>query len=166
MAVSSIRIRLVEPVWPPQHIARPAAIGRPDNAIALHRIEYPGRPPVPEAQPPLERGCRSLAQLQHELDRVLVHRVVEVWICICAVLVLVAIGGGQVVGFVFRPRELFPVGDHSFDFLFGNERAMQAPHAPGAARRQEQHVTLTKQGLGTVRIQDGARIDSRRQQER
>src|SRR5450432_3723462 len=61
----------LQPVRPPQHLAGLAAIGRPDNAVALHHVQYPGRAAVAQPQVPLQSGCRCLAHLQHQADGLL-----------------------------------------------------------------------------------------------
>ena len=52
-----------QPVGPLQHFARLAAVGRPDDAVALHHVENARGAAVAQAQTPLQRGSRRLAHL-------------------------------------------------------------------------------------------------------
>src|SRR5450432_4259834 len=61
----------LQPVRAPQHLAGLAAIGRPDNPVALHHVQYSGRAAVAQPQVPLQSGCRCLAHLQHQADGLL-----------------------------------------------------------------------------------------------
>src|SRR5581483_11247413 len=46
---------LGEPVGTLQHVARLAAVGRPDDDFTLHHVQDPRRAAVAQAQPPLQR---------------------------------------------------------------------------------------------------------------
>src|ERR1022692_914156 len=65
----------VEPVGALEDFARLAAVGRADDAVALHAIQNARGASVAEAQMTLQGGSGCLAHLQHEAHGVLVCRV-------------------------------------------------------------------------------------------
>src|ERR1039457_5178894 len=64
-----------QPVRPFQHFSRLAAVGRADDAVALHHVQNARGPAVSQPQMALQGGGGSLAHLQHQAHGLFVHGV-------------------------------------------------------------------------------------------
>src|SRR5260370_25807137 len=154
-------LHFVQPVGALQDFGRLAAVRRTDDTVALHAIQNARRTPVAQAKMPLQGRRRSLSHLEHETHGVFVLRVL---------LLVGKLALGRSVAFVgrrdqealvvFRLVLSLPEIDHALDLRLRNERAVHACQARGA-RRQEQHVALAQQVLGTHHVENGPRIYAR-----
>src|SRR5215469_7775281 len=137
------------------YLTRPRAVRRHDDTLAFHLLHHPRRTIVTDSQAPLDHGDRSLVGFHHDANRVIVHLIVF----------LIALGAGILAG-----RGSFQ-NFHSIlggpllaqkirqppDFVFRNERSVQAAKLRGTGR-QEQHVAGAEQPFRANRVQDGARV--------
>src|ERR1039458_246723 len=147
-----------QPVRALEDFARLAAVGRADDAVALHHVQNARRPAVTQPQMALQGGGGSLAHLQYEAHGLFVHGVLRrVGGFSIHRDVLVARRGDEERLVVLRRRLLLPAIHDAADFRLGDEGPVEADEAR-RSRRKEQHVALAQQVLGAHAVEDGARI--------
>src|SRR5579885_952082 len=156
---------LVQPVRALEHVARLAAIRRPNDAFMLHHIQNAGCAAIAETQPPLESGGGSFAHFEHNAHRFFIKRV------LLAVegfsLFLIVVFGWrceQKALVVFRTRLLLPKFDHAIGLRLADKSPVHA-YQSRRARGEEEHVAFAEQVVSAHTIEHRARIHSCRHTE-
>src|SRR5262245_45948953 len=157
---SELRIDFFKVVLVDQHLARlPTGAGR-DEPFRLHHVDHPRRVPEAYSQLPLQVRYRYLAAADNDPRGLVIEFVfVELQAINGRLLVF---GRDRIVE--DRPALFAEEARQPCALLLGDVRTMK-PDAPRRGRRQKQHVALAEQLLGAVAVENGARVDLRRDAE-
>src|ERR1019366_7613793 len=150
----------------------PVAVGRHGRYEAgfLHLFRKPRGAVVADAQVALHKRDRGTPVLQHDADRLVVHRIILAAadagfagerIAALAIERAAFENSFDVVRLALRLQ----VGDDAMYLVVADESAVHAHRNP-APGRQVEHVAHAEQGFGTHLVEDGARIDLARDLER
>src|SRR5207302_10987068 len=120
---------------------------------------------VPNAQPPLQQGSGSFAELHHQSDRLCEQRIVLGFPLGSALAAPNATFSVTLILWSFKELLLIlgcslclPELNHGGNLFFRDKWSVQAMHTR-RARRQIQHVALAQQRFSSVGVKDGPRVN-------
>src|SRR3569833_2149072 len=140
------------------YLAHAVRLQRTHHARALHLLDHARRAVVTDLEPALHAGDGGAARLGDDLHGLIVQRVA---LGVAAAFAAIETLTVHYLVFIFRLALDLELLDDLVLLLIGDDGAMHAHGHAGAGRKIE-HVAVTEQVFRALLVEDGARIDTRR----